>query len=148
MQFDDPEMSSLSTPMMVEWKEILTKASMTGAIATAAAALLIPGGSGSLAGIQIPGSIAVGLGCAGGSVTGDLAHKYVLPHIPQNQKYLKAESAAVSIGAAIGGAYLGMNIISGSVPILTPVLIGGGSFVASDYIYHTVLDKNSGGFVL
>lgn len=147
MSYDDPQMATYSPMMNVEWKEIITKAAVTGGLATAAAAFLIPGGTGSIAGMSIPGSLGVGLGCAAGSVAGDLAHKYVAPLIPQDMKYVNAESAAVSLGAAVGGAYLGMSLI-GDVPIMTPILIGGGSYLASDYLYSHVLNKSTGGFVL
>ena len=147
MSFDDPQMATISPLMSVEWKEILTKSALTGALAAAAASFLIPGGSGTIAGMQIPGAVGVGLGCAAGSITGDLAHKYVLPHIPQNQKYINAESAAVSVVSAMGGAYLGMSLL-GDVPIMTPIILGGGSYVASEFIYQNVLNKSTGGFVL
>lgn len=144
---DNPQMSSgASTMMNVEWKEILTKAALTGAIAGVAAGVLVPGGSVTLGTMELPGSVAIGIGAAGGSITGDLAHKYVLPYIPQSQKYQGVESAAISIGSAIAGSYLGMKLM-GDVPIMTPILLGGGSYVGADYLYFRVFDSKSGGFV-
>lgn len=144
--FDNIEMSSASTPSNVPWKEILTKATLTAAIAGTAAVFLIPSDSVSIAGMAVPQAAAIGLGAAGGSIAGDLAHKYVLPHIPQNEKYLGVESAAVSVAAAVAGAYLGMSTF-GDVPIMTPVLLGGGAYITSDYVYHHVIDRSSGGFM-
>lgn len=146
MSLDNPEMSSGYAPSMVQWKEILTKATLTGALAGTAAALLVPGGSVSLGGMSVPGSVALGLGAAGGSVAGDLAHKYILPHIPQNAKYEGVESAAISVGAAIGGSYLVMNMM-GDVPLMTPILLGGGSYIGADYLNRYVFDSKTGGFV-
>ena len=146
MPLDNPELSPQNTPSNVAWKEVLTKATLTAAIAGTAAAFLIPSGSVSLAGMSIPQAAAIGLGAAGGSIAGDLAHKYILPQIPQNEKYLGVESAAVSVGAAIAGAYLAMSMI-GDVPIATPVLLGGGSYVAADYVYRNVIDMGSSGFI-
>lgn len=148
MSLDNPQMTSSSTPSDVAWKEIITKATLTAAIAGAASMLVIEPGSGSvnLGGIAVPQSVAIGLGAAGGSVAGDLAHKYILPHIPQSEKYIGVESAAVSVAAAIAGAYLGMQALGG-VPFITPVLLGGGSYIASDYVYHRAIDKSTGGFM-
>ena len=146
MSLDNPEFSSPNTPANIPWKEVLTKATLTAAIAGAAAAFVIPGGSVSIAGMSVPQAAAIGLGAASGSIAGDLAHKYVLPQIPQNEKYLGAESAAVSIGASIAGAYVAMNMM-GDVPIMTPVLLGGGSYMASDYLFHHVIDTSSGGLM-
>ena len=143
--YDNPEMTTQAT-MNVEWKEMLTKATLTGALAGAAAAVLVPGGSVTLAGMEVPGSVAIGLGAAGGSITGDLAHKYVLPYIPQSQKYQGIESAAISIGSAIAGSYLAMKSM-GDIPIGTPILLGGGSYVGADYLYYRVFDSRTGGFV-
>lgn len=144
--FDNIEMTPSTTPSDVAWKEILTKATLTAAIAGTAAAFLIEPGSIDLAGMSVPQAAAIGLGAAGGSIAGDLAHKYILPHIPQNEKYLGVESAAVSITAAVVGAYLGMNTID-AIPPMVPVLLGGGAYIASDYVYHHVIDRSSGGFM-
>jgi hypothetical protein len=144
MSEDNPEMSSYST-MSVEWKEILTKAALTGVIAGSAAALLVPGGSVTVAGMSVPGPVAIGLGASFGSWTGDLAHKFVLPYIPQSQKYQGIESAAISVGGAVAGSYLALSMM-GEVPIQTAIFLGGGAFVAGDYAYYRVFSKQ-GGFV-
>jgi hypothetical protein len=143
---DNPEFSSQNTPSSVPWKEILMKATLTATIAGVAANFLIPGGSVNVAGMSVPQAAAIGLGAASGSIAGDLAHKYVLPHIPQNEKYVEAESAVVSVGAAIAGAYVAMNMI-GDTPIMTPVMLGGGSYLLSDYVMHHVIATSSGGFI-
>ncbi len=124
----------------VDWKEMASKAALTGAIATAASFLLVGDGPASFGGISIPSSLALGLGAAGGSVVGDLAHQYVLPHIPQDQKYLGIESAAISIGAAAGGAYLASSMF-GDYPAITPLVIGGASYASSDYVYHKLMNQ-------
>ena len=143
---DNLQMSPANKPMDVPWMEMGTKAVLTGAIATAAAALLIPGGSVSVAGISIPGSVGIGLGAAGGSIVGDLAHKYVLPQIPYSEKYEGIESAGISIAAAAAGSALALSML-GDVPIATPILLGGGSFIVGDFVYQKLYSKNTGGFV-
>lgn len=139
-------MTSEYAPSNVPWKEIVTKAGLTAVVAGTAAALLLPQGTASVAGMPIPGSVAIGLGAATGSVVGDLTHKYVLPHIPQSEKYQGIETAAVSLIGASIGSYVGMRSI-GEVPIMTPILLGGGSYFAADYIFHHIIDRDGGGFI-
>lgn len=147
MSYGNPEMSSVYAPSGICWKEIATKAALTGALAGAAASVLVGGDSSvPFIGMQLPTSVAVGLGCAAGSVTGDLAHKYVLPHIPQNQKFQGVETIAISAGASILGAYAAT--MGTGLPLTTVALLGGGSFVGSDYVYHQILARDSGGFLL
>lgn len=135
MSSDNPQMSSSFAPSTVPWKEIATKAAVTAGVAGALAFVLLPDASVSLGGMSVPQSVGIGLGAATGSVVGDLAHNYILPHIPQSEKYLAYEDAAVSIGASVAGAYIGMGSF-GDVSPMTAVLLGGGSYVASDYIYR------------
>jgi hypothetical protein len=92
-------MSSYPQASEILWKKLLTKGVATGAIAAVAGMLLFEDKSLYVAGVQVPGAIAMGLGAAAGSVSADLAHKYIMPHIPANQKYEKAEFAALSIVA-------------------------------------------------
>lgn len=147
MSHDNPEISSARSPMDVAWKDIATKAALTAAVGGVAGMLLVPGGgSVSVLGMQVPQYVGLGIGAGIGSVAGDLAHNYVLPHIPQDQKWIGVETAAVSVGAAAAGAYVGMSMF-GSVPIMTPLLIGGGSYIGADYLYHNVWDMKSGGFI-
>jgi hypothetical protein len=39
-----------------------------------------------IAGIKLPGSVAMGLEATAGSLSADIMHKYIMPHIPTNQK--------------------------------------------------------------
>ena len=147
MSYDNPEMTSIYAPMSVEWKEVATKAALTGVLAGIAASVLVGGDATvPLAGMDIPTAVALGIGCAAGSVSGDLAHKYVLPHIPQNQKFAGVESIAISTGASILGAYV--VTMGTGLPLAPIVAIGGGSFIGSDYVYHQILDRKTGGFLL
>lgn len=146
-QNDNPEISNSRAPMDVAWKDIATKAALTAAVGGVAGMLLVPGDARvSLLGMQLPQYFGLGIGAGIGSVAGDLAHNYVLPHIPQNQKWIGVETAAVSVGAAAAGAYFGMSMF-GEVPIMTPLLIGGGSYVGADYLFHNVWDMKSGGII-
>jgi hypothetical protein len=139
-------MSSIRQAGEVEWKELLTKGVATGAIAALAGMLLFENESISVAGIKLPGSVAMGLGAAAGSLSADLVHKYIMPHIPANQKYEKAEFAAISVAASCLGTFAVSNLL-GSAPMAPAFAIGAGSYISGDYIYHNFIDKKTGGFL-
>jgi hypothetical protein len=123
----------------------LCKGVATGAIATVAGMLLWDSKSISIAGIKVPGSVAMGLGAAAGSLSADLTHKYLVPHIPANQKYEKAEFAAISIAASGLGTYFVSNMIG--TDIGPAIALGAGSYISGDYIYHNFINKKEGGFL-
>jgi hypothetical protein len=88
----------------------------------------------------------MGIGAAAGSLSADLAHKYLIPHIPANQKYEKAEFAAISVVASGLGTYLVSNLIGGA-KISLAIALGAGSYISGDYIYHNFINKKEGGFL-
>jgi hypothetical protein len=139
-------MSSRPKASEVEWKELLTKGATMGAIAALAGMLLFESPSLNIAGISVPGPVAMGIGAATGSLSADLAHKYVMTHIPANQKYEKAEFAAISIVASGLGTFTVSNLI-GSAPMVPAFALGAGSYILGDYIYHNFLNKCEGGFL-
>jgi hypothetical protein len=49
--------------------------------------------------MQVLGYVAISMGAAAGFLSIDLVHKYVMPHIPANQKYKKTEFAAISVAS-------------------------------------------------
>jgi hypothetical protein len=142
----EQQMSSYPRPSEVEWKELLSKGVATGAIAAVAGLLLWDSKSISIAGIKVPGSVAMGIGAAASSLSADLAHKYLIPHIPANQKYEKAEFAAISVAASGLGTYLVSNMIGGA-DIDPAIALGAGSYISGDYIYHNFINKKEGGFL-
>eukprot|EP01127_Copromyxa_protea_P012504 TRINITY_DN3276_c0_g1_i1.p2 TRINITY_DN3276_c0_g1~~TRINITY_DN3276_c0_g1_i1.p2 ORF type:complete len:152 (-),score=13.36 TRINITY_DN3276_c0_g1_i1:164-619(-) len=146
----DSPMQTSSQISDLPWKEWLVKSAVTGAIATAAGSMVFPAQSVSLAGYQVPGSVAMGLGVAGGSLVGDLTHQYVFPYIPHNEKYGKMEEAAVSLAASGLGAYVACQAVggSGSAPFIPAVTLGAGSYLAGDYSWHHFLNKAEGGFLV
>jgi hypothetical protein len=96
--------------------------------------------------MQVPGLVAIGLGAAAGSLSADLAHKYIMPHIIANQKYKKAEFAAISIIASGAGTFAVSNLL-GSTPMVPTFAVGAGSYIFGDYIYHNFINKKEGGFL-
>jgi hypothetical protein len=142
----DGSMTSSPHPSEILWKELLTKGVATGVIAALAGMLLFENKSLYVAGVQVPGSVAMGLRAATGSVSADLAHKYIMPHIPANQKYEKAEFAAISVVASGLGTFAASNLI-GSAPMVPAFALGAGSYLSGDYIYHNFVNKKEGGFL-
>jgi hypothetical protein len=139
-------MSSIRQPGEVEWKELLTKGIATGVIAALAGMLLFENESIYIAGIKLPGSVAMGLGATAGSLSANLAHKYIMPHIPANQKYEKAEFAAIFNAASGLGTFAVSNLI-GSAPMAPAFALGTGSYISGNYIYHNFINKKEGGFL-
>jgi hypothetical protein len=139
----------VSTPP-IDWKEWLTKASLTGLVA-AAGSYVLAGDSGrsfNLAGVGIPGYVIMGLGGAAGSLSADMAHQWVFPFIPHNAKYDKAEAAALSVAASGLGFYAAGLVLGPSAPALLPSMaIGSGSFLVSDYAWHNFISKKDGGLL-
>jgi hypothetical protein len=82
----------------------------------------------------------MGLGAAAGFMSTHLAHKYVMPYIPANQKYEKAEFALISVAASVLGTFAVSNLL-GSVPMVPAFALGAGSYISSDYIYHNFVNK-------
>lgn len=124
------------------WKEWAVKAGLTGGIAAVSAAVLFQSDSINLMGVTVPAAAVIGLGAAGGSVVADLAHQYVLPHIPGNEKLADKEAALLSVVASGLGSYAATRLIGNSgFAIIPTVGVGAGSFLAGDYVYHHVLSQ-------
>jgi hypothetical protein len=139
-------MSSIRQAGAVEWKELLTKGVATGAIAALAGMLIFKDEGIYVAGTKLPGSVAMGLGAPTGSLSADLVHKYIMPHIPANQKYEKAEFAVFSVAASGLGTFAVSNLL-GNAPVAHAFALGTGSYISGDYIYHNFINKKEGGFL-
>jgi hypothetical protein len=139
-------MSSYPCPSEVKWKELLTKGDVASILAAIAGLLLSKDKNASLhvAGVNIPGPVALGLSVVAGVSIGDLAHKYLMLHIPANQQYEKAEFAALSVTSVGLGTYLVSNIIGGT-EMGPAIALGARSYISSDYIYHNFFNKKEGG---
>ena len=124
------------------------KAAITGAVAAGAASFLFgEAGQTRFLGMAMPTVAAIGLANAGASVAADLSHDYILPHIPQPQQFANIESAALGIGVSGGTtAYLLSSGRIGSETTMNAFLLGAGSYVAGDYIDHTVFRGGSNAF--
>ena len=131
----------------VPWTEFLMKGAMTGAVAAAASYLLMgENRSMEIAGRSVPVLVPVFAGGMAGSVLADTAHRWILPMIPGNEKYAKAESAALGIISSGAGTAFALSLL-GSANFVPTFALGAASYVASDFAYHTFIDKSSGGLL-
>ena len=95
-------------------------------------------------GTQLPAIVPLGIGCAAGSLSADVAHQFIFPLIPHSEKYDAMEATALSIGASGAGAAIA-TLVLGFQPNLRTFLAGSGSYVAWDYAYHRFLKPMSDG---
>lgn len=130
---DDDSMQSNNYNQNMVWKDALYKAGLTAGVAGIASMFLFNDGRINVMGTYMPVAVPVALGAATGSLVGDLAHSYIIPHIPVAQKYQAIESAAVSVGAAGAGTYLAANLFQNANPLVM-VAVGGGSYIAGEYL--------------
>lgn len=127
---------SSTADTMTSIKEKLWKGAMAGAISGGASYFLFgETGSSDLFGLQLPNPVVIGGANMAASVAADVAHEYVLPHIPGNQKFAAAESAALGLGiSGFGTAWL-LNK-EGLTPgtFFNGFALGAGSYAAADWI--------------
>lgn len=117
-------------------KEKLWKGAMAGAISGSAAYFLFSEtGSSDVFGIQLPNPVVIGGANMAASVAADVAHEYVLPHIPGNQKFAAAESAALGLGiSGFGTAWLLNREGINPGTFFNGFALGAGSYAAADWI--------------
>ncbi len=124
----------------VNWMQLLEKGLLTGAIAGMAGALMFGTDNIVIMGKSVPGVLPMAVGAAAGSMVGDLAHMYILPQIPHNQKYEKMESATISVAAAAAGTYVASSLF-GPVQVVPSLALGAGSYVAADWAYANYIGQ-------
>ena len=124
----------------IDWKDWMMRAGLTAGVAAVSSYLLTADGGGQvdLFGVRLPGSAIIGASAGVGSLSADLAHKYIFPLVPHNERFDKLESVALSAGASGLGCYAGSALIGGNPKLFHALAIGGCSFVASDYAYGMI----------
>jgi hypothetical protein len=129
-----------------DYKEILMKAGLNAAVSGVATKLVFGGNPGTVnyMGMQIPTAVLSSLSGAVSSVSTDLAHDYVLPYIPKNKKFESLEALGLGLGTSALTNTLFLSQ-SGNVNKLYTSALGAGSYAASDWIYHRILNKDEGG---
>jgi hypothetical protein len=77
---------------------------------------------------------------AAASVVNDLAHNYILPMLPVDEKLKSLEGTAISLGSGaattVGFAYLAQPALVNEVGMAKLAAIGAASEVASEYAYQ------------
>lgn len=85
--------------------------------------------------MRLPSPVAVGLAVGGSAVATDIAHAYILPHIPGNAKFANIESMALGIAVSGLGTIGVIRFLSGGGGFdWESFLLGAGSYVAADYL--------------
>lgn len=130
---------------MDDMKQLATKSLLTGAVNGLTSFILFGNQDVSIMGMSIPSYIASGLGGVGSSVAADVAHNYLMPHIPVNQKYDALESAALGIG--ISGATNYLLLAPAGVDPMLGFALGAGTYVASDFIWLQYVNVEMGGLL-
>lgn len=137
----------------IKVKDSLTKSVLAGST-YAAGQLLIFGDQNTvtipMTNIQMPAIAAGFIAGMSSSLISDVAHDYLLPLIPKNEKYVNAESALVGAGVSGLASCLMLKAVADLPFENFPICIayGGGSYVASDFLWHNVVSKKEGGFLL
>jgi len=125
-------------------KKKLTKSAVTGGILTIATSTMYGSGTLEFMGYQVPSLIPLFLSGAGASMISDYAHDAIYPHLNTTEQKL-SDVAAVAAGVGVSGvATAGILALTG-VPkenLIPAVILGGGSYIAADYIESRFLEKN------
>lgn len=100
------------------------------------------------AGVKIPFGpleldpfIATGLAVGLGNMGGEILTQYVMPYIPKNQSFANLEEKVVPAITAGLATYGLAYVLTGGADLKTAMLIGGGSSVASKYVYGMLPGK-------
>lgn len=130
---------------MDDWKDNFVKAGLTAAVASIGAAVLFgENGEVPLAGFNIPSWALIGGSCAGASISADIAHQYVLPHLNSNSKLFNIESTALAVGS--GGVASTLILKAAGMPnegFINAFALGAVSVVGGDYLSSKVVGKQN-----
>lgn len=123
--------------MSKDLKQLLAKPAISGAIAAVTLPQLSGGTEYIWNGQRYPlWALGAGLGF-GSSFVSELAHKYVLPHIPGNEKYMTMESMVLSLASSGGAFVIAAKLINAEVnmsEMKTFAIAGMAAEVLSGYV--------------
>lgn len=123
------------------------KAGLTGATIAVGSMLLFGQTSNiKVFNMNLPAYLPIGIAGGASSIVGDIAHDYILPHIPQVEKMKNLESAGLNF-LTTGGAFVGSLMVITGVPaqnIPKAFVFGGGTKLVVDGVYDKyALGKDS-----
>lgn len=142
---------------MSQIKDLISKGLLTGALNSLTNMLIFEGTGRDIVNFRIPylgdmvipDAVALALFGGVGQVASDLAHDYFYKTINTADKMKSSQTAIASLAsyniAQLPLLYLG-GMVSGNIaPYL---LASSGAHYAGESIYHDVLDKRTGGFII
>ena len=131
---------------MSDIKKLFMKPAISGGIAAIALPQLSGGSEYIYNGKRYP---LWGLGMAlgfGSSFVAEMAHRYILPHIPGNEKYMTIESMVLSLASSGGAFVLGAKLINTDLNMQeakTFAMAGAAAEILSGYIATNVLAEGT-----
>jgi len=127
------------------WGDKARKAAISGGVAWVAGKMFGEDGQTQVFGMNLSMPTALAGTTAIGSVAADVAHDYVLPYIPGNDKFNNVESAVLGLGVSGGSAAWLLN--EGEVinqPAFNTFLLGAGSYAAGEWIDNKFFRQGGG----
>jgi hypothetical protein len=138
--------SCYNTNMSMDLKQLLGKPVISGTIAAVTLPMLSGGKEYIYNGVRYPlWGLGMGLGFAS-SFIAEATHKYLLPHIPGNEKYLTIESMVLSVATSSGAFVLGAKMINSDInmsEMKTFAMAGAAAEVLSGYIATNLLSDGT-----
>jgi len=131
-------------------KQLLSRPATALVVGGAITALVGDTGRAKIFGMDVPMALAGGIATAGAVEIGQIAHDYILPHIPHNAKWSTTES--MILAPIVGGlAYYSLlrmsdpGRFSGDSVTGAPVWamaagVGAGAVVASEYAHTAIVE--------
>ena len=102
----------------------------------------------SLGGMSLPAWAVVAGATGVSSAVADLAKDYILPHIPQNQKFSHIEGVALGLGSAGLSSCLLLRLAGAPEKnMLKCIGLGAGSYILGDFAYKNIVDRATGGIL-
>ena len=90
-------------------------------------------------GTSVPTWAAIGVSSAIGGLAGSVLTEFILPYIPQNSMFAKAEDLVIPpTMAGIGSVVAMKGLIDSRVAIWPSFLVGATGEIGGQYIYHTM----------
>jgi hypothetical protein len=101
-------------------------------------------------GISMPSYIPIGAAGVVGSFAGDLAHEFILPHIPQDEKLRRLEAMGLNFLSSGIAFCVSLKAVTGLANQNIPKAIGygGGAKLATDAVFNQFIDSSRQGFIL
>lgn len=115
--------------------DTLRKGLITGGVAAGGGALLFgETGQTNFLGYTVPVPVALFAANAASSMLADVAHNYILPSIPGNEKFSNIEAAALGLGVSGASSAYILNGTLGTTESMNSALLGAGSYAAGEWI--------------